>query len=310
MSAVERTIVPSERRLTVSHDTALIVEGGAMRSVFSAGLLDGFLQEDFDPFDFYIGVSAGASNLAAFLAGTPLKTLDVYLNFALSKRFIDYGRFLRGGHLIDIDWLVATAISQGAFDVTAPFSRGKRLYVGLTDLASGEGYYVKVGPYNLSGVIKASMAMPVFYRGFPEVDGRPMTDGGVADGIPVGLAIRLGAKRIMVVRSRARSYRKRDSWVHRYVRWKMRGHAALLASMRERVERHEAVVDLIRHPPPGVSIVEVSPPEDFVLGRFSRDRAALLQGYQTGFEAAQDAMFRWRDSERSLSNPWGEGRNP
>jgi len=48
---------------------ALIVEGGAMRSVFSAGLLDGFLQRQFNPFDFCIGVSAGASNLAIFLSG-------------------------------------------------------------------------------------------------------------------------------------------------------------------------------------------------------------------------------------------------
>ena len=53
--------------------TALIVEGGAMRGAFSTGVLDGFLAEEFRPFDLYIGVSAGAANLAAFLAGMPAK---------------------------------------------------------------------------------------------------------------------------------------------------------------------------------------------------------------------------------------------
>jgi len=51
-----------------SFHTALVVEGGALRGVFSTGLLDGFLESQFNPFDFYIGVSSGASNLAAYLA--------------------------------------------------------------------------------------------------------------------------------------------------------------------------------------------------------------------------------------------------
>lgn len=280
-----------------------------MRSVFSAGLLDRFLQENFNPFDFYIGVSAGASNVAAFLSGAPRKSLDVYLDFALRKEFISYRRFLQGGHLIDLDWLLAATFSQALFDVAAIFRRSKPLYVGVTDVASGEAKYVRAGPYNLAGVIKASMALPLFYRGFPEVDGRPMTDGGVADGIPVRLAIRLGAKRIMVVRSRSDTYRKKDTWVHRYIRWKLKKYASLVATMRERVKRHEEVIELIRHPPPGVSIVDVCPPEHFVVGRFSRDRDSLLKGYRIGFEEAEEAMARWQRLGASINLPQDDARS-
>lgn len=77
---------------------------------------------------------------------------------------------------------------------------------------------------------------------------------------------------------------------HRYIRWKLRKHTSLVAVMRERVTRHEEVVDLICHPPPGVSIVDVYPPEHFVLGRFSRDSDRLLKGYEIGFEVAVDAI--------------------
>lgn len=62
----------ADHRSAPAHYTALIIESGAMmRSIFSAGLLDRFLQEGLNPFDFYIGVSAGAMNLAAFLVRTP-----------------------------------------------------------------------------------------------------------------------------------------------------------------------------------------------------------------------------------------------
>lgn len=64
--------------------SALIVEGGAMRSVFSAGLLDGFLEKSFNPFDRYYGVSAGVSNLAAFLAEQKGRSLNIYTNIPVA----------------------------------------------------------------------------------------------------------------------------------------------------------------------------------------------------------------------------------
>jgi len=272
----------------------LIVEGGALRSVFSLGLLDCFLKDNFNPFDSYIGVSAGASNLAVFLSGTPRINIKAYLDLVLSGKFINYWRFLRGGHLIDLDWLLAEIYSQSLLDIPAIFSHDRSFYVAITNVASGEAEYVMANPKNLLSVIKASTALPLFYRGFTEVDGRPMTDGGVADGIPIQQAIRLGAKRIMVVLSRSDTYQKTDTWVHRYIRWRMRNHPLLVATMKERVEQHKAVIKLIHNPPPGVSIVAVCPPAHFAVDRFTRDRDSLLQGYQIGFDTAEAAIARWR----------------
>ena len=166
----------------VSSETALIVEGGAMRSVFSAGLLDGFLDSKFNPFDFYIGVSGGAYNLATYMAGTPGKSLAVFLEFALHKNFISYFRFIRGGHLLDLDWLFNESLADNYLDVNAVFKPGKPLYVCTTKVSSGKPVYINTRPETLKNVIKASTALPLLYRGFPEINGIPMTDGGVADG--------------------------------------------------------------------------------------------------------------------------------
>jgi len=161
----------------------LIVEGGAMRSVFSAGLLDGFLQHRFDPFDGYLGVSAGASNLAFFLAGRSGNSLHWFLKAAESRECISRTRFLLGGHLIDLQWL-CDEISTSGIDWSSIHSRGKPLLVGATEVATGEAVYLDTTADNLVSALMASMALPLFHRDFPLVNGRAMTDGGMADAIP------------------------------------------------------------------------------------------------------------------------------
>lgn len=279
--------------------TALIVEGGAMRSVFSAGLLDGFLAEQFNPFDFYIGISAGAFNLAAYMAGTPGTSLQIYRDLALDKRFICYSRFLRGGHLLDLDWLIETALARALLNLEMVYRHNKPLFVCVTDVGSGDAVYINITSQNLEKVLKASSALPLIYRGFPEIHGSRMTDGGVADGLPVAEAIRRGAKHIMVVRSRHKTYLKEDTVGHRFIRWKMRKHPQLTATMRERVKRHEDVIHLIRNPPAGIEILEVCPPEQFDLGRFNRKRHDLQQGYNIGLNLAPDVIQQWSQNDKS-----------
>lgn len=264
-----------------------------MRSIFSAGLLDGFINNKFNPFDLYIGVSAGAYNLSAFMAGTTGRSLHVYKDYALHKNFISYSRFIRGGHLVDLDWLFDTTLSQSHLDFNAIYRDGKPLYVCVTDVHSGKPVYINTTSNNLKDVIKASAALPLLYRKFPVIDGRPMTDGGVADGLPVAEAIRFGATRIMVIRSRATTYEKRDTLGHKLIRWKLRKYPLLTAAMQQRVDKYKNVINLIRHPPRGINILEICPQENFNAGRFSRSRKHLLQGYHSGLNLAQETIQKW-----------------
>jgi predicted patatin/cPLA2 family phospholipase len=281
--------------------TALVVEGSAMRSVFSAGLLDGFLQANFKPFDFYLGVSAGAYNLMAYLNGTPATSLRIFEQFATSRQFINLWRFLRGGHLIDLDWLERFAFDSQHINTQAVCRTEKPLYVGVTDVMEGVPVYIHVTPQNIYPVIKASAALPWFYRGFPQIDGRPMTDGGVSDSIPVAEAIRLGATRIMVIRARNKHYMKKDTPVHKYMRWKMRKFPLLHATLSRRIQLHQDSIALIRNPPEGVSIIEICPPSSFSIGRFNRNQQQLLEGYHLGQDAAPDAINQWMDSENEIN---------
>ena len=274
-------------------ESALVVEGGALRGVFSTGLLDAFLEARFNPFDLFIGVSSGASNLAAYLAGMIGRNRSIYMDYSLRPDFISFPKFLRGGHLLDLDWLWDITIREVRLDLATIYSRAKPFVVVLTDAQTGDAHYKLTAAHDLEHVLKASSAMPLLYRAYPEVDGRAMTDGGVADSIPVGEAIRRGARRIMVIRSRHRDYMKHHGLSERVMRWHVRHYPFLQQAMAKRVERYNEAVALIRRPPGGVSILEICPPASFRVSRLSQDRRILQEGYEQGRALAVEAIARW-----------------
>jgi predicted patatin/cPLA2 family phospholipase len=273
--------------------TALIVEGGALRGVFSTGIMDGFLEMRFNPFDFYMGVSSGASNLAAYLAEMIGRNKRIYTDYSLRPEFINLARFLRGGHLMDLDWLWDTTIREIRLDLQRIYAKRKPFIVVLTDVQTGEAVYKETSDQDLEHILKASSAMPLFYRSHPVVDDRPMTDGGVADALPIGKAIDLGARRIMVIRSRSRNYVKHDGPFDCLMSWCMRRYTLLQQAMTKRVWRYNESVKLIRMPPEGVTIVEICPPAKFRVSRLSQDRIILEEGYNQGRALAAHAIARW-----------------
>ena len=276
-----------------SSNKALVVEGGALRGVFSTGLLDGFLEARFNPFDFYIGVSSGASNLAAYLAEMIGRNRKIYLDYSLRPEFLSLARFLRGGHLMDLDWLWETTIREIRLDLATIYARGKHFIAVLTDVQTGEAFYKLTSASDLEHVLKASSAMPLLYGDFPCVDGHPVTDGGVADSLPVGEAIRRGARRIMVIRSQHRDYLKRNGPFELIMRWYIRRCPFLQEAMAKRADRYNAAVALIRKPPEGVSVIEMCPPGDFRVSRLSRNYRVLQEGYEQGRALAPKAIESW-----------------
>ena len=280
--------------VALSPDTALVVEGGAMRGVFSTGLLDGFLERGFDPFTLGVGVSAGAGNLAAYRARMHGRNLTIYTDYSLRPEFMNLGRFLRGGHLMDLDWLWRTTIAEIRLDRKTIYADQNRpLVVCLTDVETGEAVYHETTADDLEPVLKASSAMPILYRDFPLIDGRPMADGGLVDPLPVGEAIRRGACRVMVIRSRPRGYEKKENLLQHILNWRLRRFPLLRKTMARRVRRYNEAVALIRRPSSGISITEICPPDTFRSSRLSRDPRILFEGYEQGRALADEAIAAW-----------------
>ena len=259
--------------------SALVVEGGGMRGIFAAGVLHAFGRAGFDPFDLYIGVSAGACHLASHLAGQHDRNLSVTLRYSLSSRFINPWRFLRGGHLMDLDWMWEQTIRHDRLDLTALFEtlsrRNKEYRIVATSMETGKALYL-------------------------EVEGEKATDGGVVDAIPAREAHRRGATDITVIRSRPAGYVKKENPVALMVlALYYRKYPGLLESFRRRADVYNAAVRFVHCPPPGVRVAEIAPPPELDVGRTTRDEARL----RVAFEIGMDCGSRYLRARTADGNP-------
>ncbi len=254
---------------------ALVVEGGAMRGVFSCGILDHFIKQDFSPFDSFWGVSAGASNLAAYLAKMPGRNLKIYLDYSLRKEFISPTQLLRGGDMMDLDWMWDITLKELDIDRDVLSADPRPFFLGVTRQDNGQPEYLTPSIQMLAETMKASSALPIMYRNGVALDGVRYVDGGVADAIPVAEAIKRGATRIMVLRSRPASYRKSKPKLEKLTARLLKDHPALVEPMLTRHIRYNQSLELIENPPAGVEIIQICPPEGFKLKRLSRSPEPL-----------------------------------
>lgn len=151
-----------------SPQVALIAEGGGQRGIFTAGVLDAWLDGGFDPFDLFIGTSAGSQNLSSFLARQKGYAKRLIRGLSHHKRFYRLGRGLVGGNVVDLDWYFEQT-RQGMFKLdlnAATASLGHRqLLITTTNASDRKGYFLS--PSSKSQwreLLKASSALPFLYK--------------------------------------------------------------------------------------------------------------------------------------------------
>ncbi len=273
--------------------SALVVEGGAMRGIFSVGVLDVFLERGFSPFDLAIGASAGACNLASHVAGQDGRNRRAYFDLMTRREFIDVRRAAFGGSAVDLDWLWETLAAREPLDVGAVVASKTELVIVATSARTGQPVYLPPRTEDLFDVLKGSCALPGLYRGNVSVGGELLIDGGVSDPIPVEEAYRRGARRIVVVRSRPATFVKKNGWSSRISAALVRGTPAVQRAMLETAERYQRAVAMATAPPRDCKVLHVAPTRPMRTSRTTRDRDALEHDYQHGRESGEAALREW-----------------
>ncbi len=271
---------------------ALVVEGGGMRGVFSAGVLDAFGAEGFDPFDLYIGVSAGACNLASHLGEQYGRNIHIIRKYSATSRFISLRRFLAGGHYMDLDWLWESTIRDCRLDLKKIFNAilsGDKEYIVVgTSADNGDAVYLVPDESSLEHYIKVSSSLPFLYRDILITDCGQVLDGGISDPVPVIKAYNLGADDITVIRSRHSGYVKKDHIPAAVYNLLFKKYPAVAAAMERRTAVYNRAVDFIKNPPEGVKVREISPSTGFQVSRTTRNLEKLQNAYYQGFVAGRD----------------------
>lgn len=274
--------------------TAIVVEGGAMRGIFSAGVLDVFNEHNLS-FDLALGCSAGASNLASFLAKQVRRNYDCYTKFMVRPEFINFSRFLRGGSLLDLDWLWDILAKERPLDLEALKRSPTKLLCSLTSTQTGEPLYLSPFDDEPFEVLKGSCAIPLLYRTPIQLGEHTVVDGGVAAPLPIDVAIKQGATHILVVRSRPSDVQKSLDFGVKFGAFVYRKQKALSHAILKSTEVYARSSRLADFPPTSCKIVHLAPKMPLCSSRLTRNLEHLERDYELGKQMGLEAIKTWNE---------------
>lgn len=270
--------------------TALILEGGGMRGVYTAGVLDVLLENNIHIPVTY-GISAGACNALSYISGQRGRNRRSYIEFSGDKRYLSFGKLFSTGSIFGFDFIFGElAGSLLPFDYQIFFGSDMQLYAGCTDCDSGKTVWFGKEDMDERFIpVIASSSLPVVSN-IVEFGGRRLLDGGVSTSIPVKKALEDGCDKLVIVLTREREYYKsgKPDFPPGILKRKYKHYPRLVEAVLSRGEEYnrekELCLDLEKQ---GRAFI-IAPTRPVGVGRYSRKRSELEGGYVLGVRDARD----------------------
>ena len=267
----------------------LVLEGGAMRGMYTAGVLDSFMDHGVDV-DGIVGVSAGACFGCNLFSGQRGRVLRYNQRFAGDPRNVSIRSLITTGDIVNREFAYYVVPTKyDVFDEAAFEAHGGEYWVVVTNVETGEAEYMQM--HHLLGdieMMRASASMPFCSR-FVPIDGKNYLDGGIADSIPVRAAMDMGFDKVIVVLTQPLSYRKKPM-NKALIRAFYRKYPNLCRTLEERHTRYNAQVkEVIRLEEEG-RIFVIRPDEPLDIKRLEKDPAELARVHGIGLADGEKAM--------------------
>ena len=189
----------------------LVLEGGAMRGMYTAGVLDVFMEQNINV-DGIIGVSAGALFGVNYKSRQPGRTLRYNIKYAKDSRYIGLKSLVRTGNIVNKEFCFDEIPNKlDIFDFDTFKKTKEKFYAVVTNVNTGEPEYIELNDLHDSmEYLRASGSMP-FVSKMVKVDEKEYLDGGISDSIPVEKMIDMGYDKIIVVLTRPKNYTKKKN---------------------------------------------------------------------------------------------------
>ena len=269
--------------------TGLVCEGGGMRGIYTAGVLD-VLGENGVGFDSIVGVSAGAIHATSFKAGQHGRSIRFYLAYSGDSRFMGVRSWLKTGDFVNYDFCyheIPEDLVPLDFDA---FEASKtELYMTCTNVETGQPYYhltTSLRGKNME-ILRASASLPVVSR-IVEFEGLKLLDGGTADSIPLKFMQDKGVAKNVVILTRPVGYRKTPE-SNPLFSFIYRRYPEFVECLRTRHERYNAEVERIDELEKSGEIFVFRPDHVTGIKRLERNPAKIVEMYELG---RRDAVNR------------------
>ena len=276
--------------------TGLIMEGGAMRGMFTAGVLD-VLMENGLVTDGAIGVSAGAvfgCNYKSHQIGRVIRYNTEYCN---DKRYASFKNLVKTGNLYSEQFCYHEVPEKlDPFNEAAFAASPMDFFVVCTDVKTGEPIYHKCRKGDAEDVLwmEASASMPLAAK-IVKIGHYGLLDGGVADSIPVRFFESIGYKRNLIILTQPKGYIKKKNKFLPAIRAKYFRYPAFVEAVADRHERYNETLSCISMLEQAGKDYVIRPPIPLEIGAMERDPDQLRRVYETGRAVAQIQVEKIRD---------------
>lgn len=278
----------------MTKEMGILLEGGAMRSIFSAGVLDFMLEKGIE-IPNVLAVSAGAYAGMNYVSGQKGRILRTNVEPLRNGKYMGFGTFLKKGSFFDMDLMFDEMPKRKEpFDFEAFFRSDKRFITSTVDCITGESVFWEDfsdrDPDRLLQVCRAANSMPLIAP-VVELDGRPMLDGGAGDALPIGKVLEEGWKKIVVVFTRDAAYRKKPSSAlyRRAIKRVYGKYPRLMERIDARAGLYNASIDRIAQLEREGRAFVLRPTRLTVQNKES-DPKKLLAYYRHGYETAEQCL--------------------
>lgn len=278
--------------MKVTENTALVLEGGGLRGVFTCGVLDCFMDHGVR-FPFIVGTSAGACNGLSYMSGQRGRARCSNIDLMDKYHYVGFKYLLTQGCIMDYKLLFEDFPEKIIpYDYDAYFSNPTRFVMVTTNCLTGKAEYLeeKSSADRVMSIVRASSSLP-FVTKITYVDGVPMLDGGIVDSIPVKYAFEQGYEDIVVVLTRNKGYRKKEGKM-RAAKAFYRKYPDLQKALYERNAVYNQTMDMIERLEEQGKITVIRPLKPVEVGRVEKDTAKLAALYDEGYEIAEQLLTK------------------
>lgn len=275
--------------------TGLVLEGGGVRGIYTAGILDVFMERGLR-FDGVIGVSAGAIHGCSFLSNQHGRSIRYYKKYCSDPRFMSLRSWITTGDIVGADFCYHELPDKlDIYDHDAFDRCGIPFYVTCSNVHSGKPEYIRITDMRSQiDYLRASASLPYLSR-IVEIGGKKYLDGGCTDSIPVEAFASMGYERNVVILTREASYRK-EKELAALPGLVYRKYPAFAAALRSRHISYNRTVEKVNALEKDGAVFVIRPENALNIGRLETDPEQVQQVYDTGRTDAEKympALLNW-----------------
>ena len=261
----------------------LVLEGGAMRGLFTAGIIDVMMEAGVEP-DGLIGVSAGAAFGCNYKSRQPGRAVRYNTRFAKDPRYSGLRSLIKTGDYFNAEF--GYHIVPKKYDIfdTEAFEQNRLVFVFVcTDVMTGKAVYHQMDRVTFDELewLRASASMPLASK-VVEVGGRKLLDGGVADSIPLAYFERIGYERNVVILTQPEGYVKEPNRLMPLMRLALRKYPKMLEAMENRHLMYNQELEYVRQAEREGRCLVIRPDEKLPIGHISHDPENMRRVYEIG----------------------------